>query len=399
MVEGDSNHDDTVPGQVSVTIRPKEITPTIELDQTISYVYDGSPKTPSVTVKDNGAAIPALNGVDEYTVSYRDNINAGTATVIVSNNNGGNYIVNGTKTFEITKKPSAFTTEPTANTVKYNGTAQELVTAGVTSDGTVVYSVNGGNYSSAIPTATAVGTYTISCKIQGDANHSDTVFTSDLTAKIDKNTVTKPTISLSSYTFKYNGSQQKPTITVYDDNGLLIPQNEYEVTITGVKSNDMINVDTYTVKITTPATSNYVISVNNTRTFEIVVAEQETISITNTRIQVFYGDVIQLGTTGGIGGSTVTWDITGNTNTTISAAGLLTVKDSAGPITITAKRTADNYSDVSATWEFSPLPKPVTAVLTGVDKTYDGNKSAAIKAEVSADDLVFVDTFTIPDLT
>ena len=50
-------------------------------------------------------SLPSItNPLSSVTVlSYRDNINAGTATVIITNANGGNYIVNGTGTFVIAK--------------------------------------------------------------------------------------------------------------------------------------------------------------------------------------------------------------------------------------------------------------------------------------------------------
>ena len=408
MVKGDANHEDTAPGQVSVTIDPKEITPTITLSQD-SYVYSGAEWKPAVTVKDGNTGIGTTDSTtgenSEYSVSYRDNVNAGTATVIVSNKNGGNYIVNGTAEFTITKAPAQFTTNPEGIAdLKYNGTLQNLVKAGVSGDGTVVYSVNGGNYSAAVPAASAVGTYKIEWKVLGDANHSDTT-PGQLTVSIAKNTVNTPTISLSADTFKYNGSQQKPTIIVYDDSGAVIPEREYVVTITGVKSNNMVDVDTYTVTITTPSTSNYEITTSNTRTFKIVPADQETISITGTQAKVSYGDTIQLGTTGGAGTGTVTWKVTGASGTTIkstiTAGGLLTVKDVGGPITVTATRSmGSNYGDVSATWEFSAGKKQVTAVVTAADRNYiAGDTTATVTATVPNSELVSGDSIIITGLT
>ncbi len=407
MIQGDDNHEDTVPGSVSVTISSREITPAItlsgsgltEADGVYSYVYDGTEKTPDVTVTDDGNEISDT----EYSVSYRDNVNAGTATVTVSDNTGGNYIVNGTATFEITKKAPTFTPPAGITSLQYNGAAQELVTAGVCHEGTVEYSVNGGNYSTAIPVGTAVGTYTIDYKVRGDDNHSDTAPVR-LTVSIGKNEVKTPGISLSQNQFTFNNSQQKPVITVSDDSGRLIPEREYTMTIEGTNGNvGMVDVDTYTVTITTPDTSNYVINSNNTRTFEIVPADQESISITGTQAQVHYGDTISLGVSGGTGVGTIAWEIKdkdGNkVSSMISTTGLLTVKEVGGPYTVTVTRTKPNYDAVSAKWEFSAGKKPVTAVLTGVDKPFDGSAAAAVKAKVAASDLVFGDTFDIPNLT
>lgn len=399
MVKGDENHADTAPGQVSVTIKPKEIiSPEITVSGT--YTYSGTAQEPgdaNIEVKDNGATIDST----EYRISYLNNINAGTAKVIITSVNGSNYIVNGTATFEIAKATPEFTRNPASKpNLRYNGTAQELVTEGVTDHGTVLYSVNGGNYSSEIPKATAVGTYTIKYRIQGDANHNDTEPVDLSGAAIAKNTVNNPTITLSSETFKYNGSQQKPAITVYDDNRCLIPENEYVVTFT---DGNMVDVGTYTVTVTTPDNSNYIISSNNTKQFQIVAADPETLSITNTKAQVYYGDVIQLGTSGGIAGSTVTWTVTDPAGASdpnlISSTGRLTVNRIDGPFTVTAERSSSNYGTISATWVFTVEKKPVTAELTGVDKPYDGKRDAVVKASINSGDLAFGDTFTIPDLT
>ena len=401
MVKGDANHESTAPGQVSVTIKPKEITPKITLIPKRPYEYDGNAHEPTVIVEDGSDTIAA----SEYSVSYQNNVNAGTATVIISDANGGNYIVNGTATFEIEKASPAFTPPEGKTGLQYSGALQELVKAGVTGDGTVVYSVNGGNYSAAIPTASAVGTYTIDYKIEGDANHSDAVSTTPLTVKIEKNTVNDPVISLSSNQFTYNGSQQQPAITVYDSKGIPIPEHEYTVAITGAKSNNMVDVDTYTVTVTTPGTSNYNITGSNTRTFEIKPAGQETISISGTQAQVRYGDTIQLGVSGGTGSGTVTWTVTdadGNAvNSSISGSGLLTVKDVGVPLTVTVTRSAGgNYTDVSASWEFSAAKKQVSAVVTADDRPYAaGDKSATVKASVPDSELVPGDAITISGVT
>ena len=401
-VEGDENHDGTEPGYVSVTIRPKAIDASAITLSPDAYTYDGQPKEPKVTVKD-GDAITIPDG--EYAVSYQNNINAGIATVTVSAVSGSNYAVNGAVTFRIAQAAAVLTAPPEAKTgLYYTGEVRELIKAGVTGDGTVVYAVNGGNYSAAIPASAAVGDYTVTYKVLGDANHSDTAPADLGVVKIEKNTVKNPTIWLSSDTFRYNGSQQQPVITVYDDGSRLIPGHEYVVSIAGTNGNvGMVDVDTYTVTITTPSASNYVIAndgtVDNTRTFTITAANQETISITGTQARVRYGDAIQLGTTGGSGSGTITWTVTGGS--TISPTGLLTVKDVGGPIRVTVTCSAGgNYTDVSAAWEFTAEKKPVTAVLTAENRDYaDGGDTTVVHAAVPGSQLVSGDSIAIGDLT
>ena len=76
-----------------------------------SLTYTGDPLKPNVIVKDGDTVISP----EEYDVSYRDNVNAGTATVTVRNKAGGNYTVSGGTTFEIGKAASDVRTAPGAN--------------------------------------------------------------------------------------------------------------------------------------------------------------------------------------------------------------------------------------------------------------------------------------------
>ena len=70
-------------------------TVTLEKD---AYPYDGKAKTPAVTVTLNGKT---LSPSTDYTVSYTDNVNVGTAKATVTGK--GNYKGSVTKTFTITK--------------------------------------------------------------------------------------------------------------------------------------------------------------------------------------------------------------------------------------------------------------------------------------------------------
>lgn len=60
--------------------------PEIILSET-DFVYDGTAKTPEVSVYDNGVLIPS----DEYTVEYSDNVHSGLATVTITDKTGGHY--------------------------------------------------------------------------------------------------------------------------------------------------------------------------------------------------------------------------------------------------------------------------------------------------------------------
>ena len=95
-----AGYNDEAPASFKVTIAPKTVSsPVITLSET-SYTYDGQAKEPTVTVKDGETTIPN----SEYTVSYSNNTEVGTATVTITDKEGGNYIVSGSSTFEIKAK-------------------------------------------------------------------------------------------------------------------------------------------------------------------------------------------------------------------------------------------------------------------------------------------------------
>ena len=77
-----------------------------------TYTYDGSSKTPAVTVKDGNTTL--VNGVD-YDVIYSNNINAGTASVTITMKNTENathdatYVGSTTKSFTINKATPVIT--------------------------------------------------------------------------------------------------------------------------------------------------------------------------------------------------------------------------------------------------------------------------------------------------
>lgn len=102
----------------ALTINPKVVTaPTIILSET-SFICDNTEKKPTVTaVKDGETMIPE----SEYTVTYENNISIGTATVNIADKNGGNYVVSGSTTFEITLNTQTVeTTTEEGETVKTN---------------------------------------------------------------------------------------------------------------------------------------------------------------------------------------------------------------------------------------------------------------------------------------
>ena len=378
-VRESTNYTGVPAAMVEAVIKPKEITASasnITLDPSTS-AYDGSAKEPSVTVKDGSHEIPA----SEYTVTYSNNVNAGTATVRITDNSGGNYTVNGSRTFTITRAKAEFAVLPAPRTLSYNGKAQPLITAGVPRGGTAVYSLDGTAYSPEIPTGTERNGYTVYAKVLGDANHEDSE-PKEISVTIGVNNVTSLTVELSSTSFRYNGGEQKPTVTVKDDKGNVIPANEYtvtyeKVTSTGTESALPKDIGTYKIIIASKAGGNYSFTTAE-RTFTITPADQTALTITGKPGTVYYDDTIQLSATGGSGNGTVEWSVEpgGTGSAVIDSNGKLTIKG-AGSITVKAARTSDsgNYEVAEDTWQFYAYPKPVTAVVKAEDKDYDGDNT------------------------
>ena len=126
------------------------LTPTITLAQT-EYTYNGSSIEPEVTsVMDGTTPID----VNEYTVSYTDYTDAGTAHVNIEDKAGDNLIVYGSKDFTINPKALAITAE--AKSKYYGDTDPELT---YTSEGLVGNDAITGELSR--ETGETLGTYAI----------------------------------------------------------------------------------------------------------------------------------------------------------------------------------------------------------------------------------------------
>ena len=207
-VAGDNNHTDTQPVSVTVTVAPKAVTATVTVSGD-SLTYTGDPLKPGVIVKDDDTVISP----EEYDVSYKDNVNAGTATVTVRNKAGGNYTVSGGTTFEIGKAASDVKTAPGANTgLVYNGGEQALVTTGTALGGKLKYRLGeSGGFTEALPKAANASTYTVYYMVEGDGNHRDSEIYS-LTVTIGKARVTVTALDKRIYTGDKAPDLSKPAL-------------------------------------------------------------------------------------------------------------------------------------------------------------------------------------------
>lgn len=136
--------------EFTVTVTKKSIAASmITIAGADNIVFDGTAKTPTITVKDGSTTIAA----DQYTLSWENNTNAGTATVKVTMNSNAAYKGEATKTFTI--KPKTITSSSAIQDIAdqtYTGSAltpaitvkdgETRLEEGTTKDYTVIYSNN-----------------------------------------------------------------------------------------------------------------------------------------------------------------------------------------------------------------------------------------------------------------
>lgn len=86
-----------------------------------AYTYNGTPRTPSITVRDGGSLL--REGTD-YTTAYKNNTNAGTATVTITGKGG--YTGTVTKNFTIRKAAQKFASYTKSYSKPYGSKAFKL---------------------------------------------------------------------------------------------------------------------------------------------------------------------------------------------------------------------------------------------------------------------------------
>ena len=370
---GDANHAGTDAVQVEVTISAKTVTnPTVEVSPS-SFTYDGTEKKPDVTIYDGNTEIAS----SEYTVSYSENTNAGTAKVTIADVEGGNYTVSGTGSFTILSESSTYT-PPTAKTgLIYNAGEQELLTAGSTTTGEMRYSLDGKTYSTDIPKGTDAKTYTVYYKVVGDGNHKDTSPVS-LTVTISEKNVSSPAITVSPSSYYYDGTAKKPSVTVKDGD-TEIPSSEYSVSY----SNNT-NIGTATIVISDNDGGNY--RVSGTANFSIIDPEKSETPMPKSDL-VYNGSAQEL-ITGGkpIDGHTMVYSLNGKTY----SASIPTGTD-AKTYTVYFKEVDAENKDVTAATSLKATISPKSISITV--KVYDnGNNRPTLKVydgdgnELSSDD-------------
>ena len=220
------------------TITPKSIKLTDITLSSTSYTYNGSSKTPAVTVTDGTKTL--VSGTD-YSVKYTNNINAGTAKVTVTG--AGNYKDSVEKTFTIDKK-SIKLTDITLSSTSYTYNGSSKTPAVTVTDGTKTL-VSGTDYS--VKYTNNINTGTAKVTVTGMGNYKDSV---EKNFTIDQKSLSNAEVNLSSSSYVFNGKAKKPTVTVTLGTKTLISGTDYSVKYTN-------NINAGTAKVTVTGTGNY----------------------------------------------------------------------------------------------------------------------------------------------
>ena len=190
-------------------------------------IYTGSAIVPNPVVTDNACGYTLVKDTD-YTLSYANNVNVGTATVTVTGK--GNYTGTTNYTFEIARRNIADAVVTLGGGLTYNGQVQSQSVSSVNAGGlAVTYTVSGNK-------ATDVGNYTLT--VTGTGN-----FTGTATKQfaIARKLIAGATVTLGS-ALVYTGSAQSQNVSGVKIDGL-------NATFS-VSGNSVTAVGNYTLTVT-----------------------------------------------------------------------------------------------------------------------------------------------------
>lgn len=244
-VKGKGNYTGT--STIGFTIYGRSLAEDMVTLKTVSYVYDGTAKSPSVTVK-YGSKTLAKN--TDYTVSYSNNINVGTATATVTGK--GNYEGTINKQFKIEKTKLKTLTLATS-TYTYDGTAkQPAVTVKDELGKTLTADVD---YKLTYKDNIEPGTATVTAEAIGD----------NCTGSLSKTFTIKKAelgeVVLEYASCIYDGKEKTPKVTVKDKNGKVLTENtDYQLAYTN-------NIKVGTSKVTVTAKGHFTGTI--TKSFKI----------------------------------------------------------------------------------------------------------------------------------
>ena len=364
---------DNVTASVTYKIVSKKVAyPTIEVTGT--YTYDGTEKTPAVVVKDEINVISST----EYSVSCENNINAGNATVTITDVDGGNYNVSGSTTFTIDK--ATITVTPTAGQTTIYGM----------SDPTLEYSSSGamngekpafaGALSRSVGKDTGKYDITLGTLALADngsfkaANYELKLADTPVQFTIVPKTLSAEDLEFitdTPITKQYDGTIECTTAKVKIKDSAKADPNDEVPTVTGTYAYNSANVtEANKVTFTSDMTSNtnYILPKDLKLEHEASITKADQAALTITSTTATYGTDLSLTVDGGNGDGALTYTVVNDTGAaTISGSTLQPVR--AGQVKVQATKAGDdNYNEV----------KSSITVITINKGTYPGTVSKTV---------------------
>ena len=303
----------------------------------------------------------------------------------------------GTATYEQATKDVTVTinkadptvTAPTAKTLTYTGSAQELVNAASTNDGELRYAVTTENtaptdeklYTPSIPTATDAGTYYVWYKVKADENHNDT------DANYVEVSIGKRSVTLTSATASktYDGTALKYSdVTVSGDGFVTGEGATCNVTGSQILPGNTKNTFTYTLNSGTTAGNYEITMIEGTLTvtdrtdeegddkkYEITVianSDEVTYDGTEKSVSGFVQTAFTFnGVTYTVSGLTATAKGTDAGSYTVEVTGTAVVKDAKG------NNLTKQFIVSTSNGTLTINKRNVTLTSATASKTYDGN--------------------------
>ena len=369
------------------------------------YTYDGTAKTPAVTVKD-GNTVLTLN--TDYTVTYQNNVNAGKGTVTVTMKNVYNSTTRsfytGTDEYEFTIKKSDTTTSLSEITKTYNGSAQSVT--GATSklssnssditNGSYTYTYYNGDSCSGTALTSApknAGIYSVKATLAGTSNYNTS------TSSCVKYTINqkKATITVTDSTKELTYKAAGTNTYTYDGDGTVtcessdtskvtcsVDTTNKKITVTPVAS----TTDPVTITVKAGAGTNY--SAADNKTFTVTVEKfQPTVNLTAKTGMKWTGNAHAANTAtvtltnSETYSGTITY--TYYTNNSCSEGATTTAPTLAGSYWVKASIAAQgNYKEAASSCVAHTIAVATPTVsLTAKTATYSGSAIAANTATVS----------------
>ena len=217
-----------------------------------TYTYDGKSKTPDVVVKDGSKTLTLDK---DYTIEYKDNINAGTGKVVITGK--GNYSGSTTKTFTI-NKATATCKINSVPTLKYPNSMSGNLTYNCTGTGNITVASGNTNVITASKTsdtvvsltAKTIGTSKITISQAESTNYTSATISQDITVSAEEYTINFDGNMFSTI----NKTENSLTITYdYENSYLTIngtPTTNDAIVLKYQMGLKFVENDKYTIKLT-----------------------------------------------------------------------------------------------------------------------------------------------------